>query len=286
MRSPLIFALLLSLVGPVAAGDPSAAAAPPPDAPWLADRGPGVRTSIFGTYVRARELLVSPFFEYYLDDDYEYKPAELGHGLEEDFRGRFRASEGLVFLAYGFNDRLALELEAAVIRARLEKASDDPSTMPPELKESGQGDWQAQLDWTILLETAGRPEVFGFLEVVPPSNRKRLLIGTQDWEYKMGAGVTRATSWGTWTLRAALEYADALDSGEYAIEYLKRLSPRWRLYAGIEGVQDEVELIGEAQWHVSERAYFRFNAARGLTAKATDWAPDVGVVVAFPTGAR
>ncbi|MGH7452526.1 MAG: hypothetical protein ACRENG_14360, partial [bacterium] len=30
---------------------------------YLKDRGTGIRTSIFGTYVRRGELLVSPFFE-------------------------------------------------------------------------------------------------------------------------------------------------------------------------------------------------------------------------------
>ena len=88
---------------------------------------------------------------------------------------------------------------------------------------------------------------------------------------------------------SAAEYAQAdgtLEIGEYALEYLKRLSPRWRVYSGIEGTQDEVELIGEAQWHPSERLYFRFNLARGLTSKATDWGPDVGIVFALPVGRR
>src|SRR5574341_1795534 len=79
------------------------------DPPWLSDRGTGVWTSIFGTFVRPGELIVSPFFEYYWDEDFEYKPAELGYGLDRDFRGRYRASEGLIFLAYGLSDRLAIE---------------------------------------------------------------------------------------------------------------------------------------------------------------------------------
>ena len=107
-------ALVLSLGMPV-----NGHCQPEGDEPWLADRGTGIRTSIFGTYVRSRELLVSPFFEYYYDNDYEYKPAELGHSLEQDFTGKFRASEGLIFLGYGLNDRLALEFEAAVISATL-----------------------------------------------------------------------------------------------------------------------------------------------------------------------
>ncbi|HYM82424.1 MAG TPA: hypothetical protein VEY91_13560, partial [Candidatus Limnocylindria bacterium] len=176
---------------------------------------------------------------------------------------------------------------AAVITAELTKSPEDPSPMPQKLKESGQGDWQVQLDWTMLPESASRPELFSFLEVVLPSNKDKPLIGTSDFEYKAGAGIIRGMSWGTVTARAAAEYSgDTFDTGEYALEYLKRLSPRWRVYAGIEGNQDEVELIGEAQWHLSDRLYLRFNSGFGLTSKATDWAPDVGIVFAFPTRGR
>jgi hypothetical protein len=257
---------------------------PGESAPWLADRGAGIRTSIFGTYVRGGELLVSPFFEYYKDDDFEYKPSDFGHGLAEDFRGRYRAKEGLLFVTYGLTDRLAIEFEAAVISAELTKAADDPSTMPQRLEESGPGDWQVQLDWTLLPESATRPELVGFFEVVPPTNENKPLIGSDEWEYKAGGGVIRGMNWGTVTARAAVQYVQGgpLDPGEYALEYLKRLSARWRVYAGIEGNQDEVELIGEAQLHFSERAYLRLNTSFGLTSKATDWAPDVGLVFAFP----
>jgi hypothetical protein len=279
------------LVHPAVAGSqPAARPANPGEmsptaAPWLDDRGPGIWTSIFGTYVRSRELLVSPFAEYYFDDNFEYKPAELGYGLDQDFRGRFRATEGLVFLAYGVNDRLALELEASVISARLDKAADDPSSQPARIRESGQGDWQVELDWRVFAETASRPEVFALLEIDPPSNRHAALIGTPDWEVKLGAGMIRGLGWGTVAARAGLIYSaegGTVEASEYAVEYLKRLSPRWRVYGGIEGEQDEVELIGEAQWHFSPRAYLRLNLSRGLSSKATDWAPDVGVVFALP----
>src|SRR5690242_17060011 len=65
------------------------------------DRGPGIPTSMFGTYVQPRELLVYPFFEYYRDADAEYKPSELGYGLDQDYRGRYWANERLVFVGYG-----------------------------------------------------------------------------------------------------------------------------------------------------------------------------------------
>src|SRR5687767_10856901 len=106
----------------------------------LRDRGTGVATSQFGTYVKKGELLLYPFFEWYYDRDLEYKPSELGYGVEEDYRGRYWASEGLLFLGYGVTQDVALELEAAVITARLEKSRQDPSAMPREVKESGLGD--------------------------------------------------------------------------------------------------------------------------------------------------
>ncbi len=252
---------------------------------YLQDRGTGVRTSIFGTYVRRGELLVSPFFEYYRNNDMEYKPAEFGFGLDEDFRGRFRASEGLVFVSYGVTDWLAVELEAAVIKASLYKSPRDPSAMPMKLTESGLGDRQIQFDVRVLKENDHRPEVFSYFEVVFPSNKTKPLIGTSDYEFKFGTGLIRGFKWGTLTTRAALEYSKAeskLDPGEWAVEYLKRASSAWRVYLGVEGTQDEIELIAEAQWHLSDNVFIRLNNAFGLTSKATDLAPDVGIMITLP----
>jgi hypothetical protein len=61
---------------------------------FLQDRGAGVPTSMFGTCVQQGELLIYPFFEYYLNNDGEYAPNDFGLGLDKDFRGRYRASEG------------------------------------------------------------------------------------------------------------------------------------------------------------------------------------------------
>ena len=167
-------------------------------APWLADRGTGMWTSIFGTYVNPRELLVMPFVEGYYDNHTEYKPAELGFGLEQDFRGKFRAVENQIFLAYGLNDALGVELEAALYTAaRLEKAADDPSSMPALLEQSGFGDWQMEVNWRIAQETASRPEVFALVEVDPPSAVNQPLIGTTNWETKFGIGAIRGLRWGT-----------------------------------------------------------------------------------------
>ena len=253
---------------------------------YLADRGAGVPSSMFGTYIEPGAFHFYPYFEYYYDNNSEYEPYEFGYGLEQEFRGKYRASEALVFLGYGFTDWWAQELEIAWIKAELTKAADDPTQMPDTLSESGIGDIETQARFRWLQETESRPEVFNYVEVVFPNEGDLGLIGTADWEFKLGTGVTRGFGWGTLTARVAVEYDRAERKaalGEYAVEYLKRVSPAWRIYLGVEGSDDEVELIPELQWHFSRFAYAKFNNAMGLTSKATDWAPEVGVMFVIPT---
>lgn len=274
--------VLFAIVSSAAAQSPT----PPPDPPYRADRGPGVATSMFGTYIRGGELLVYPFVEHYRDRNFEYKPSEFGFAGEVDHRGRYRASEALFFVAYGLTDDLAIELEGAAVRASLDKAASDPSAVPARIAESGVGDIEGQLRWRWKRETEAGPEAFSYFEAVAPRNRDKLLIGTSAWELKLGTGVSRGFGWGTLTARAAVEYTAAsssrFDLGEYAVEYLKRLSPRWRIYAGLEGTQDEVSFVSEAQWFIRPTIFVKVNSGIGLTSKATDWAPEVGVVFAFP----
>ena len=255
---------------------------------YLKDRGTGIATSIFGTYVGHRELIILfPCYEYYHDRNFEYKPEEFGVVGSTDFRGRYRANEGLLFLAYGINDRMAFEFEAATIKASLEKSPADTSALPPKIVESGLGDVEAQLRWRWRKESEHRPEVFSYAEVVIPHHKSKHLIGTSGVELSFGTGVIRGFNWGTMTFRAAIGYSagstSKFDLGEYAVEYLKRLSPKWRLYVGVEGKQDELSLVPELQWHISRNVFFKFNSGVGLTSRATDWAPEVGIVFTLPT---
>ena len=254
-------------------------------APYLADRGTGIATSMFGEYVHKGELLVYPFYEFTLFNQFEYKPAELGFGLDQDFRGTFREHEANFFLAYGVSDRIALELESALFAtARLRKDPSDPSALPAELNESGFGDTQAEIRYRFAHETGTRPELFSYLEVDFPFQRHRRIIGTQTWAYKLGAGAIKGFSFGTLTARVAGEYDEAdkrVVFGEYALEYLKRLSPRFRLYAGVEGNQGEVEWIVEGQYWLGERVRLKLNSAFGVTSKAPDFAPEIGVMLHF-----
>jgi hypothetical protein len=252
--------------------------------PYLQDRGTGIPASMFGTYVRPGELVFYPFYEYTLQNA-EYKPSELGYGVAEDFIGHFREHEAQVFIGYGVNDRLLLEFESALwTTATLRKDPSDPSALPPTLRESGFGDTQAELRWRWTSETASRPEVFSYLEADFPFQKSRKIIGTQTWATKLGAGAVKGFSFGTVTGRADVEWDQAdgkVIFGEYAVEYLKRLSDTWRFYTGVEGFQDEVEYIVEFQRRLGPRATLKLNNSFGVTSKAPKWAPEIGIMFSW-----
>ncbi len=277
--------LLIALLVSLALFCPATATAQQDLPYYLQDRGTGIPSSAFGTYIRRGDLLIYPFYEYYYDSNFEYDPAEFGYVLLQDYRGQYKAHEFLLFTALGLTDWLAVELEAAVIDATLTKAPDDTSAMPNELAESGLGDVEAQLRWRWNRESAKTPEFFSYFETVFPLQKDKVLIGTTDWEFKLGVGVVKGFHWGTMTLRGSVIY-EAADNkggtGEYAIEYLKRLSRVFRITALIEGEEDEIELIGDLQIHVSPWLFIRLNMGVGLTSKATDVAPEIGVLFTIP----
>jgi hypothetical protein len=153
--------------------------------------------------------------------------------------------------------------------------------MPALLEESGLGDVEGQLRYRWNRETDRSPEVFSYFETVFPLQKNRRLIGTQDWELKFGTGMVRGFSFGTMTLRGAVEYdasARNLALGEVALEYLRRVNSSFRIYAGVEGTQDEIEGITELQWSIRPNLVLKLNNAVGLTSKATDWAPEIGIL--------
>jgi hypothetical protein len=253
--------------------------------PYLADRGDGIHTSLLGTWVRKQELLVYLFYEYTRTNRAEYKPSDFGFGLDRDFRAKKEEHEALIFLAYGITDRLAVEFESASFTsASQKKASNDPSDMPHTFRESGLGDTEAQIRYRLLDETQWRPELTGFFEVVFPLQENKRLIGTQHWELSLGALLTKGFSWGTITLKASGMYSTGegkLDWGDYGIEYAKKIGDRWRLVLALEGVQDELEAVAEIQFQVNRRVTIKLNSGFGLTSKAPDFAPEIGVLFSF-----
>jgi len=113
---------------------------------FLYDRGTGIPMSIFGTYVEDGELLVYPFYEYYYNGNIEYEPFDFGLPSKQEYRGKYKANEGLIFLGYGISDRLAIEFEAGIITATLTKSENDTSAVQREFTESGLSDAEGQLD--------------------------------------------------------------------------------------------------------------------------------------------
>jgi hypothetical protein len=252
--------------------------------PWLSDRGAGLATSQFGTYVRPGEWLVYTFYEYTRTTGFEYAPHELGFTGTQEHLGTLVEHEALVFVSHAFNDRIMFESEAALhADATLTKPAEDLSNLPGSLRESGLGDVEGQLRWRWSEETEHRPEMFSYFELVLPLQRSDVLIGTQDWEYSLGFAAIKGHRWGTLSGRISLEYSESqVDLGEYAVEYLKRLSPRWRFYAAIEGEQtDEISAIVEGQVRLGAHVLLKFNSGFGLTTKAPDVAPEVGLLFSF-----
>ncbi|HEY5566319.1 MAG TPA: hypothetical protein VIM81_03635 [Gammaproteobacteria bacterium] len=272
--------MTLPLLGSVFA---TCAFAQPAETPaYLRDRGDGLPTSLFGTYIRRAELLVYPFYEYEKNTADEYEPFELGFPGAGEFLGESKENELVLFVAYGFTDRLALEIEGALhADATFEKARDDPSTQWQRLEESGLGEIETNLRYRWREETDDRPELFSYLEIAYPFQRDDLLIGAQDWEIGAGVGWIKGRPWGTILGRVSLVYdgeESKFELGEYAVEYLKKISSEWSFVAALEGEDDEIAVIGEGQWFFGRRAFLKFNAGFGLTEKAPDFAPEVGVM--------
>jgi len=88
------------------------------------------------------------------------------------------------------------------------------------------------------------------------------------------------------SLRLSLEYdtgENKLGSGEYALEYLKRISSHFRIFTMIEGTEDEIVLIPEIQWFITPNIFLKVNNGFALTSKATDIAPEIGIMFSvFP----
>lgn len=260
-----------------------------PEARYLRDRGPGVATSLAGVYIQKGELILHPFVEYARDHNREYQPRDFGVGPDVDFRGRSRHYAGQIFIGYGITDWLAVEVEGAYLRETLDKSSRDTFPTPRRIDESGVSDIEAQIRLLPLRETAHRPELFAFLEFTARTQASKLLIGEPDWDLKPGVGFTRGFAWGTLTVRASGEYNRAgknLDFGEVGVGYLKQLAPSWRVFLGVEGgeggAMDEWEFLPGVQWRPTPALLIRLESSFGLSSKAPDWSPQVGLALVLP----
>jgi hypothetical protein len=128
MKSPIIVIALRLMVAAMTLQPITSFSQTTPgeEPPYLRDRGPGIPMSQFGTYVNKGQVLLYPFYEYYSDDNLEYEPFDFGYGSMQEYRGRYRAHEGLIFIGYGISNKLAVEFEAGVIDAKFNKSDGIP----------------------------------------------------------------------------------------------------------------------------------------------------------------
>jgi hypothetical protein len=78
-----------------------------------------------------------------------------------------------------------------------------------------------------------------------------------------------------------VEYVAAEKSwgfGEYAFEYQKRASNNFRFYAMLEGSEDELAIVPGMEWQLCHGVFLKVNNGFGLTSKAIDFAPEVGIM--------
>lgn len=283
--SSLALILVFSLLPTMASGAEEASD------DYLQDRGPGIPTSQFGTYIESGQWMLYPFYEYARNNNEEYTPRELGFPRapgfvgEDEFFGKSTQHEAVLFLGYGFSDTLAFEFEAELFAsATLDKSPLDTSAVPARIKESGFAGAEAQLRWMWRKETRQRSALYSFFEVEFPLQDKKVLIGATDVEFAVGTGFIRGYKWGTLNGRASIAFdgeESKVELGEYALEYLKRVNERWRFLATLEGEDDEVSLIGEAQWTLRPGTILKLNSGFGLTQKAPNFAPEIGVLFTF-----
>lgn len=252
---------------------------------FLRDRGEGIPTSQFGTYIESGQWILYPFYEYSINREEEYHPSELGFVGEQDYLGKVREHEAVLFIGYAFNEQWAVEFETEIyVSSEFDRSPLDTSGVPLHLEESGFAGAEAQLRYMWGRESVRRPALYSFFEVEFPFQDTKVLIGAQDVEYAIGTGFIKGYSWGTLNGRVSVAYDGGegqVELGEYALEYLKKLNDTWRVVATLEGEDDDLSFIGEVQLRLSSKAFLKLNSGFGITEKAPDFAPEIGVLFTF-----
>ena len=103
------------------------------------------------------------------------------------------------------------------------------------------------------------------MEIVFPLQKDRKIIGTQVWEFKPLLGAVKGLSFGTVSAKFMVEFTQEGEFDvEYALDWQKKLSPVFELYAGIEGTIDGIEIITQLQIYITPRISIKLNNAFGI----------------------
>ena len=91
------------------------------------------------------------------------------------------------------------------------------------------------------------------------------------------------------TFRTTIEYNhddQSWELGETSLEYLRQLSPSWRILLGIEGGEggapDDYSFVAAGHWRVARGIDLKLANWVGLQSKSTDWEVQFGVLVSRP----
>ena len=282
-------AAIAALCGIWLCHNPAGAAEVPGSPGYLRDRGPGVPTSLSGIYLTPGEWLGAASYQDLENRGFQYTPDDFGFADTNDYLGEYRFSGGFFFLGYGLNESIALALKVTGGSTKLTKASDDPSAMPAEIKESGISEIAPELTWRFITENVDRPELYAFVSILIPHDRDKDLIGTQDWVVLPGIGLNRGFSWATLSARMNFEYDAAsestLDFGKWSVEGQRRFSDSWWVSVGLEGQVGGATNFDEAwqtafiQWSPTPHIAVRFGSRIGLTQMTEGWTGEIGIVV-------
>jgi hypothetical protein len=250
----------------------------------LKERDNGLPSSVYGMYVHPSEMLIYPFYEYGYDHNMEYQPSMFHGNSNADYLAKYKSTAEQIYLGYGVSDLLAVEFEAAYLKATFDKSVSDSTSVPSRIKESGLTDYEAKICWRWAKETDHRPDICSFVEVTIPSNQNKLLIGDPDWDVKPGVIITKGYPWGILSFKTDLEFnreAKNIDVGETAVKYLRQLQPDLRLFLDIEGGEggapDEWVLVPGLQWYIAPTVSLQIYSPVGIFPKATDWSPQIGI---------
>ncbi len=279
---PTLTALLLLCAAPALAQET-------PVARSFADRGTGIPASLFGTYIEQGRLMLYRSSKYLRDADHQYQPTEFGAGPDVDIRARLRSWSAQLWVGYGVTNWLAVEMEAAYVHARLDRAPGDtfPTGLPRE--ESGIADIEGQFRTRLRTESRRTPELFAYAEVVIPTQTRSVLVGEPDFDIKPGIGFVKGTGVGTVQGRLGLEYnhrESKLDFGEVSLEWIRRFSPAVRTHIILEGGETGALAIWEQIPGIlvtlTRRESLKFDSQIGLSSKSPDWVLQGGLMIAFP----
>jgi len=112
------------------------------------DKGLTMSSSMLGTYLNQRELLIPPSYGYYMDNNVPYAPLEIARISQRSLFGKYAGHE-----AYAISEKLVVEIESGVLSPRLDRSCDNPEVPRSVVKATGFVNFNSRLRWKWNEET-------------------------------------------------------------------------------------------------------------------------------------